>query len=38
MTIDFEGIKTMALLVGVAAIAVVIAIMLDLACGLLADA
>ena len=34
MTIDYEGIKTMALLVGVAAIAVVIAIMLDLASGL----
>ncbi len=34
MTIDYEGIKTIALLVGVAAIAVVIAIMLDLASGL----
>jgi hypothetical protein len=34
MTIDYEGIKTMALLVGVAAVAVVIAIMLDLASGL----
>jgi len=34
MTIDYEGLKTMALLVGVAAIAVVIAIMLDLASGL----
>ena len=34
MIIDYEGIKTMALLVGVAAIAVVIAIMLDLASGL----
>lgn len=34
MTIEYEGIKTMALLVGVAAIAVVIAIMLDLASGL----
>lgn len=34
MTIDYNGLKTMALLVGVAAIAVVIAIMLDLASGL----
>lgn len=34
MIIDYEGLKTMALLVGVAAIAVVIAIMLDLASGL----
>ena len=34
MIIDYEGIKMMALLVGVAAIAVVIAIMLDLASGL----
>lgn len=32
--IDYNGLKTMALLVGVAAIAVVIAIMLDLASGL----
>jgi len=32
--IDFNGLKTMALLVGVAALAVVIAIMLDLASGL----
>ena len=34
MIVDYEGLKTMALLVGVAAIAVVIAIMLDLASGL----
>lgn len=34
MTIDYEGLKTMALLVGVAAMAVIISIMLDLASGL----